>query len=71
MSRSAFAARFRALVGTTSLDHLTEWQMVRAAGVMGHGRPMKLAAVASAMGYESYVRLLNLSPAIIGAGMWL
>src|SRR5207245_10994578 len=53
MSRSAFAARFRELVGTTPLDHLTEWRMVRAAGVMREGHPMKLAAVAAAVGYMS------------------
>lgn len=50
VSRSAFAARFRELVGTTPLDHLTEWRMVRAAGVTREGRPVKLAAVASAVG---------------------
>jgi transcriptional regulator GlxA family with amidase domain len=33
MSRSAFAARFRALVGDTPLDHLTQWRMVRAASI--------------------------------------
>src|SRR5262245_7031897 len=27
MSRSAFAARFRALVGATPLHHLTQWRM--------------------------------------------
>src|SRR5262249_37020589 len=30
MSRSAFVARFRTLVGNTPLDHLTQWRMVRA-----------------------------------------
>jgi AraC-like DNA-binding protein len=53
MSRSAFAARFRRLVGTTPLDHLTEWRMVRAAGLMRQGRLTKLSAVAGAVGYES------------------
>jgi AraC-like DNA-binding protein len=53
MSRSAFAARFRRLVGETPLDHLTQWRMVRAAGMMREKRSMKLAAIASAVGYES------------------
>jgi AraC-like DNA-binding protein len=53
MSRSAFAARFRELVGETPLDHLTQWRMVRAASMMREARPMKVAAIASAVGYES------------------
>lgn len=53
MFRSAFAARFKALVGRTPLDHVTEWRMVRAAGMMREGRHLKLAAVAAAVGYES------------------
>ena len=53
MSRSAFAARFRELVGETPLDHLTQWRMVRAASMMRENRPAKLAAIASAVGYES------------------
>jgi AraC-like DNA-binding protein len=69
MSRSAFAARFRELVGTPPLAHLTEWRMVRAAGVMREGHPMKLAAVAAAVGYESesafgkvFRRVMGVSP---------
>src|SRR4051794_41361996 len=50
MSRSAFAARFKALVGATPLDHLTEWRMVRAAGVVRGGRHLKLAAGAGGGG---------------------
>src|SRR5262249_32142643 len=49
MSRSAFAARFKQFVGTTPLDHLTEWRMVRAAGILQEGRPLKLAELASAV----------------------
>lgn len=70
MSRSAFAARFRALVGTTPLDHLTEWRMVRAAGMIRERRDLKVAAVASAVGYESesafgkvFRRVIGVSPA--------
>jgi transcriptional regulator GlxA family with amidase domain len=53
MSRSAFAARFRAHVGETPLEHLTQWRMVRAARLMRERPPMKLAAIAAAVGYES------------------
>jgi AraC-like DNA-binding protein len=69
MSRSAFAARFRAHVGETPLEHLTQWRMVRAARLMRESRPMKLAAIAAAMGYESessfgkvFRRVMGISP---------
>lgn len=69
MSRSAFAARFRKLVGDTPLDHLTQWRMVRAASMMRENRPLKLAAIASAVGYESesafgkvFRRVIGVSP---------
>jgi AraC-like DNA-binding protein len=53
MSRSAFAARFREMVGNTPLDHLTQWRMVRAASMIRENRPLPLAAIAVAVGYES------------------
>jgi AraC-like DNA-binding protein len=77
MSRSAFAARFRALVGVTPLDHLTEWRMVRAAGLMREDRGMKLAAIASAVGYESesafgkvFRRIMGVSPGTYRRADW-
>ena len=69
MSRSAFAARFRAHVGETPLEHLTQWRMVRAARLMRESRGMKLAAIAAAVGYESessfgkvFRRVMGISP---------
>jgi len=69
MSRSAFAERFRELVGETPLDHLTQWRMARAANMLLANRPMKLAAIASAVGYESessfgkvFHRVMGISP---------
>jgi transcriptional regulator GlxA family with amidase domain len=69
MSRSAFAARFRALVGETPLEHLTQWRMVRAASMMRESRAVKLAAIAAAVGYESdsafgkvFRRVMGISP---------
>lgn len=53
MSRSAFADRFRRLVGETPLDHLTQWRMVRAAAMLREQRPVRMAEVAAAVGYES------------------
>ena len=75
MSRSAFAERFRELVGETPLDHLTQWRMARAANMMRANRPMKLAAIASAVGYESessfgkaFRRVTGKSPGKYGRG---
>lgn len=69
MSRSAFADGFRRLVGETPLDHLTRWRMVRAAALRRERRPIKIAAIASAVGYESessfgkvFKRILRISP---------
>ncbi len=69
MSRSAFAERFRRLVGETPLDHLTQWRMVRAGSMMRATPPMKLADIALATGYESessfgkaFRRVMGVSP---------
>ena len=69
MSRSSFAERFRELVGETPLDHLTQWRMARAANMLLANRPLKLAAIASAVGYESetsfgkvFNRVMGISP---------
>ena len=69
LSRSAFAARFRELVGETPLDHLTQWRMVRAAGMILENPSTKLAAVASSVGYASessfgkvFRRVMGVSP---------
>jgi len=53
LSRSAFAARFKTLVGETPLEHVTRWRMARAAGLIRAPRAPKLEAVAAAVGYES------------------
>lgn len=69
MSRSAFAERFRRLVGETPLDHLTQWRMVRAAAMLREQSPIKMVAVAAAVGYDSessfgkaFKRVMSVSP---------
>lgn len=52
MSRSAFAARFRAVVGQTPLDYLTHWRVYCATRLMLQ-RNASLADVAQRVGYES------------------
>lgn len=69
MSRSAFSERFRQLVGETPLKHLTQWRMVRAAALLRDLRPVTMAEVAEAVGYESessfgkvFKRVMGTSP---------
>ncbi len=52
MSRSAFAVRFKDLVGETPLEYLTGWRMQKATGLLQKG-DKKLFEVAKSVGYES------------------
>ena len=52
MSRSAFAARFRATVGTPPMEYLTRWRMLLGADRLAHSRE-SIATVALALGYRS------------------
>jgi AraC-like DNA-binding protein len=52
MSRSAFAVRFKSLVGETPLEYLTGWRMQKATGLLQKG-DKKLFDVARAVGYDS------------------
>jgi AraC-like DNA-binding protein len=52
LSRSAFAARFTALVGMSPIDYLTRWRMEIAARLLRDDR-LDLAGVATRVGYES------------------
>lgn len=52
MSRSAFAERFKRLVGTTVLDHLTRLRMQRAGRWLREGGH-KVADIAQRVGYDS------------------
>ncbi len=52
MSRSAFALRFRQMVGETPLEYLTRWRIYKAAHLLRDG-DKKLTEVANAVGYDS------------------
>jgi AraC-like DNA-binding protein len=52
MSRSAFAVRFKELLGQTPLEYVTEWRMQKAMQLLQQ-RDKKLTDVARSVGYES------------------
>lgn len=52
MSRSSFAAAFKATVGEPALEYLARWRMLLAADRLVHGR-QPVSVVAPALGYES------------------
>lgn len=52
MSRSAFAARFKAVVGEPPLSYLTRWRLQKAARRMLQ-EDATLGAIARAVGYET------------------
>lgn len=52
MSRSAFAVRFKELLGQTPLDYVTEWRMQKAVLLLKE-EDKKLVEVAQSVGYES------------------
>jgi AraC-like DNA-binding protein len=52
MSRSAFAARFKELLGQTPLEYVTEWRMQKAMQLLQQ-RDKKIIDVARSVGYES------------------
>jgi len=51
MSRSAFAARFRALVGETPANYLAQWRVALACKLLRDGRSVKFAA--DTLGYAN------------------
>jgi AraC-like DNA-binding protein len=65
MSRSAFAARFKAKLGEAPLEYLTRWRMFRA-GVLLRSTQRPLAEIANAVGYESDAALSKAFHRIVG-----
>ncbi len=66
MSRSAFAARFKDLLGQTPLDYVTEWRMQKAIHLLRE-KDMKLAEVAQVVGYESDAAFHKAFKRVVGA----
>ncbi len=52
MSRSAFALKFKTVLGQTPLEYLTQWRMYKA-GAMIRSKNMSFSEVASDVGYGS------------------
>ncbi len=52
VSRTVFAQRFKALVGSTAMDYLARWRMLVAADRLATGND-NVASIAFALGYES------------------
>lgn len=68
ISRTVFAQRFKALVGSTAMDYLTRWRMLLAANRLRTGSE-NVATIAFSLGYESesafstaFKRLMACSP---------
>jgi AraC-like DNA-binding protein len=66
MSRSAFAARFKELLGQTPLEYVTEWRMQKAMQLLGQ-RDKKLIDVARSVGYESDAAFSKAFKRVVGA----
>jgi AraC-like DNA-binding protein len=65
MSRSAFAARFKAKLGEAPLEYLTRWRMFRA-GVLLRHTERSLAEIANEVGYESDAALSKAFHRVVG-----
>jgi AraC-like DNA-binding protein len=65
MSRSAFAARFKARLGEAPLEYLTRWRMFRA-GVLLRGTERSLGEIANQVGYESDAALSKAFHRVVG-----
>jgi AraC-like DNA-binding protein len=68
ISRTVFAQRFKALVGSTAMDYLARWRMLMAADRLSTGSE-NVASIAFSLGYESessfstaFKRIMSCSP---------
>ena len=66
MSRSAFAARFKELLGQTPLEYVTDWRMQKAMHLLQQ-RDRKLIDVARSVGYESDAAFSKAFKRVVGA----
>jgi len=67
MSRSAFVARFGALVGRTPLQYLTFWRMERARALLA-GADLGTAEIAERVGYRSEASFSKAFKKVVGVG---
>ncbi|WP_446742608.1 AraC family transcriptional regulator [Silvibacterium acidisoli] len=72
MSRSAFAFRFKEIVGVSPMDYLTRWRMLVAADRLANSGDT-ISAISLSLGYESesafstaFKRVMGLSPRLYG-----
>src|ERR1700742_2922129 len=66
MSRSAFAARFKELLGQTPLEYVTGWRMQKAIKLLEQ-RDKKLIEIARLVGYESDAAFSKAFKRVVGA----
>ena len=66
MSRSAFAARFKQLLGQTPLEYVTGWRMQKAIQLLEQ-RDKKLIDIARSVGYESDAAFSKAFKRVVGA----
>ena len=66
MSRSAFALRFKELLGQTPLEYVTEWRMQKGMQLLER-RDKKLVDVARAVGYESDAAFSKAFKRVVGS----
>ena len=67
MSRSALAARFHQLVGTTPMQYLTLWRMQLARKLLGESA-LSTAAIAERVGYQSDAAFSKAFKKTVGSG---
>jgi AraC-like DNA-binding protein len=65
MSRSAFAERFKELLGQTPLEYVTEWRMQKAMQ-LPQQRDKKLIDVVRLVGYESDAAFIKAFKRVVG-----
>jgi AraC-like DNA-binding protein len=66
VSRSAFAVRFKELLGQTPLEYVTEWRMQKAMQLLEQ-RDKKLVDIARSVGYESDAAFSKAFKRVVGA----
>jgi AraC-like DNA-binding protein len=65
MSRSAFASRFKELLGQTPLDYVTDWRMQKATQLLQQGNEKRLE-IAQCLGYQSDAAFSKVFKRVVG-----